>query len=184
MERYRLKREHAALLVVDVQERLVSAMPPAALDRMLNRTCAAVRGADALQLPVVVTEQYPKGLGPTVPSLTTLLKGVAGAPVEKVEFSGALEPVLQRLGERRQVIVTGMETHVCIFQTVRDLASRGYVPHLCADAVLSRTPEDRQVGLELCREVGAVITTVEAALFDLLGRAGSLEFKAVSAAVK
>lgn len=183
MDRYRLKKDQASLLVVDVQERLVAAMEPNARERVLNRTRAAVVGAGALGVPTIVTEQYPKGLGRTVPQLTEVLK-TSGAPVEKVDFSCALDPVLQQLGERKQVIVTGMETHVCVFQTVRDLAARGYTPYLCADAVLSRTEEDKKVGLELCREVGAVITTVEAALFDLLGRAGSPEFKAVSAAVK
>lgn len=175
-------RDDAALLVVDLQERLAAAMEPAALERVVNRTRAAILGARALGLPVVFTEQYPKGLGPTLPQLREVLG--AQAPVEKLDFSCVQDPVLQQLGTRSQILVVGMETHVCVFQTVRDLAGRGLTPYLCADAVLSRTVEDRRVGLELCRETGAVITTVEAALFDLLGRAGSAEFKAVSAAVK
>ena len=77
-----------------------------------------------------------------------------------------------------------MEAHVCVFQTVRDLVGRGVQPFLCVDAALSRTEEDRRVGVELCKEAGAVITTVEAALFDLLGKAGTPEFKAVSTAVR
>lgn len=183
MDRYRLKKDSTSLLVVDLQERLAAAMEPSAMERVLNRTRAAIVGASALGLPTVVTEQYPKGLGRTLPQLTSVLQG-ARAPVEKVDFSCALDPVLEQLGDRKQVLICGMETHVCVFQTVRDLAARGFTPYLCADAVLSRTSEDKRIGLELCREVGAVITTVEAALFDLLGRAGSPEFKAVSAAVK
>lgn len=178
----RLRPQDAALLVVDVQERLCAAMDRDALDRMLARTNAAIEGARALGLPVVVTEQYPKGLGPTH-SLVKLRLG-AFRPVEKVEFSAALPDVLAALGERRQVLVAGMETHVCVYQTVRDLAERGYTPRVLADAVLSRAEEDRRVGLELVREAGGRVSTVEAALFDLLGRAGTPEFKRVSAAVK
>lgn len=105
-------------------------------------------------------------------------------PIEKVNFSCALDEVLTALGGRTQILIAGMETHVCVFQTVRDLAERNLTPYVCVDAVLSRAEEDRRVGLELCREVGAVQTTVEAGLFDMLGKAGSPEFKEVSAAVK
>jgi nicotinamidase-related amidase len=178
----RLQLEQTALLVVDVQERLCAAMERDALDRMLARTGAAVEGARALGLPVLVTEQYPKGLGPT----HSLLKLRLGSftPVEKLDFSAAAPGVLSALGERRHVLLAGMETHICVFQTARGLAEAGYTPYLLTDAVLSRTPEDRQVGLELCRDAGARLSTVEAALFDLLGRAGTPEFKKVSAAVK
>ncbi|MFZ5471277.1 MAG: isochorismatase family protein [Myxococcota bacterium] len=183
MNRYRLEKENTALLVVDVQERLCAAMEPEACERLVKRTVAAIAGAKALGLPVVVTEQYPKGLGPTVSAIKEALGGDSH-PVEKVEFSCALDEVLRRFGDRKQIIVTGMETHVCVFQTARDLAERKLTPYVCRDAVLSRTAEDKEVGLELCREAGAVITSVEAALFDVLRRAGSPEFKAVSAAVK
>jgi nicotinamidase-related amidase len=104
--------------------------------------------------------------------------------VEKLEFSACVPDVASRLGERKQVILIGMETHVCVFQTVRDLTEKGYTAFLCADAVMSRHAEDRRVGLELCRDAGAHIVTVEAALFDLLGCAGTPEFKKVSAAVR
>ena len=182
MAAQRLQLENTALLVVDVQERLCAAMERDALERVLARTSAVVEGAQALGLPVLVTEQYPRGLGPTHSVLRLRLGALR--PVEKVDFSAALPEVLGALGPRRQVLLVGMETHVCVFQTARALAEAGYQPHVLADAVLSRTAEDRQVGLELCREAGARISTVEAALFDLLGRAGSPEFKRVSAAVK
>ncbi|HEY8208306.1 MAG TPA: isochorismatase family protein [Myxococcaceae bacterium] len=178
----RLEREKAALLVIDVQERLCAAMDRDQLDRLMNRTVAAIRGARALGIPVVVTEQYPKGLGPT----SGLVKVELGdsKPVEKIEFSATVDEVMRKLEGRSQVLVTGMETHVCVFQTVRDLAGRGAQPYLCVDAALSRTDEDRRIGVDLCREAGAVITTVEAALFDLLGKAGTPEFKAISNAVR
>ncbi|MGZ3458943.1 MAG: isochorismatase family protein [Archangium sp.] len=182
MPTFRLKRDQAALLVVDIQERLCAAMEHDALDRMLNRTNAAIEGAKALELPVLVTEQYPKGLGPTH-SLVQMRLGHSAA-VEKIDFTACVPDVTARLGHRKQVLVLGMETHVCVFQTVRDLTEKGFTPFLCADAVLSRHPEDRRVGLEMCREAGAHLVTVEAALFDLLGCAGTPEFKKVSAAVR
>ncbi|OJT20314.1 hydrolase [Archangium sp. Cb G35] len=182
MPTFRLKKDQASLLVVDIQERLCGAMERDALDRMLNRTNAAIEGARALELPIIVTEQYPKGLGPTH-SLVKMRLGSYSA-VEKIDFTACVPDVASRLGERKQVIIVGMETHVCVFQTVRDLAEKGFTPLLCADAVMSRNPEDRRVGLEMCREAGAHIITVEAALFDLLGCAGTPEFKKVSAAVR
>jgi len=182
MPTFRLKQDQAALLVIDIQERLCAAMDRDALDRMLARTTAAIEGARALSLPILLTEQYPKGLGPTHSLLRMRLKDVKA--VEKLEFSAAVPDVLAALGGRTQVLVAGMETHICVFQTVRDLAERGLSPFLLADAVLSRAQEDRQVGLQLCRDAGAHVVTVEAALFDLLGRAGSPEFKQVSAAVR
>jgi nicotinamidase-related amidase len=179
---HRLDRQNAALLVVDIQERLCAAMDPKALERMVKRAIAAITGAKALGLPIAVTEQYPKGLGGTLAALKEALGDVR--PVEKLSFSCALDEVIEKLGGRKQVLLVGMETHVCVFQTARDLAERGLTPYLCADALLSRTEGDRQVGLELGRGAGAVVTSVEAALFDLLGRAGTAEFKAISAAVK
>jgi nicotinamidase-related amidase len=181
VNRHKLETADAALLVIDVQERLLAAMPAAARDGLVRRTVAAIVGARALGLPIAATEQYPKGLGPTVKAVRDAL---GFAPVEKVEFSGLRPEVLTALGTRRQVLLTGMETHVCVFQTARDLLARGATPYLCVDAVLSRTEEDRQVGLALAREAGAVVTSVETALFDLLGRAGTPEFKAVSNAIK
>jgi nicotinamidase-related amidase len=182
MPTFRLKLDQAALLVVDIQERLCAAMDRDALDRMLARTNAAIEGARALGLPVILTEQYPKGLGPTHSLVRMRLGDVK--PVEKLEFSAAVPHALEKLGARPQVLLAGMETHICVFQTVRDLTERGLTPFLLADAVLSRSPEDRRVGLDLCRDAGAHVVTVEAALFDLLGRAGTPEFKKVSAAVR
>ncbi|QSQ16280.1 isochorismatase family protein [Myxococcus landrumensis] len=182
MPSFRLMQDQAVLLVVDIQERLCGAMDHDVLDRMLARTSAAIEGARVLGLPVIVTEQYPQGLGPTH-SLLRLKLGAFKA-VEKLEFSAAVPEVLAALGTRKQVLVAGMETHICVFQTVRDLSERGYAPVLLADAVMSRSSEDRRVGLDLCRDAGAAVSTVESALFDLLGRAGTPEFKKISAAVR
>jgi nicotinamidase-related amidase len=180
-DKFRLLRSQAGLLIVDVQERLCAAMEPRALERMIQRTQAAIRGAQAMDLPIVYTEQYPKGLGRTIPALMELLENVRR--VEKLSFSCAMPEVVSAL-KRSQILIAGMEAHVCVFQSARDLAEQEFIPYLLVDAVLSRSEEDRQVGISLCREVGAVVTTVESALFDLLGKAGSPEFKLVSAAVK
>ncbi|HYH94682.1 isochorismatase family protein [Hyalangium sp.] len=182
MPTYRILSSNAALLVVDIQERLCAAMERESLERMLKRTGAAIEGAKALQLPILVTEQYSKGLGPTHHQLCERLGGFK--PVEKLAFSAATAEVLTRLEGRRQILLAGMETHVCVFQTVRDLVEKGFEAWILADAILSRSAEDRRVGLELCKEAGAHITTVESALFDMLGRAGSPEFKLISSAVR
>ena len=177
-----MERGDAAVLVVDVQERLCRAMPPAPLERLLNRTLALLEGARVLGLPVAFTEQYPQGLGQTIEPLRSKLSGAAR--FEKVRFSSVSADLLAALRPRRSVLVAGMEAHVCVYQTARDLLGRGFTPYLCRDAILSRTQEDREAGLALAGQAGAVLTTVECALFDLLGEAGTPEFRAISAAVK
>lgn len=182
MHRDRLTQERAAVLVVDLQEKLCGALSSDWADRVTRRTAALVRGAQALGLPIAVTEQYPKGLGSTVEPLRALL---VGRPrFEKRIFSAALPEVLEVLSGRDQILVAGLEAHVCVFQTARDLSDRGRRAFICADAVASRTELDRGIGLSLCREADAAITTVEAALFELLGRAEGDAFKAISEAVK
>lgn len=182
MDRLRLDRSEVALLVVDVQERLCRAMDEARLARLMNRSLALVQGARVLGLPIVYTEQYPKGLGHTLEPLRAALENTPR--IEKLTFSSALPEVLSAFMGRKRILIAGMETHICVFQTVRDLAQKGYVPYVCRDAVISRTDEDRLAGLGLAEQVGAVLTSTEAALFDMLGVAGTAEFKAISAAVK
>ncbi len=177
-----LTRKDAVLLVVDFQERLAAAMDPSKLDRVLNRAGAAIEGARALGLPIIVTEQYPKGLGPTLSVIKNRMPDFTA--VEKIEFSAWLPSVRELIGPRTQALVVGMETHVCVFQTVRDLAKVGITPHVAVDAVLSRNTVDHDIGIDRCQRAGGLLTTVESALFEILGRAGSPEFKAVSAAVK
>lgn len=179
---HRFTRAAGALLIVDLQERLAAAMAPDRLERVVNRTRAAIEGAKALGLPIIVTEQYPKGLGPTLAAVKELIPNFS--PVEKLEFSALVPAVRQQLTPGSSVLVVGMEAHVCVFQTVRALQAELINPYLAVDAVLSRTTLDCETGVGLCRDVGARITTVEAALFDALGKAGGPEFKAISAAVK
>ena len=181
----RLNRERAVLLVVDIQDRLVAAMPPAIAERTVKNTAILVEAALRFGIPIVASEQYPKGLGRTVAAVDTAL--AAAGPlvrrVEKLDFS--LAPSLAGLGlpASPQWIVAGMETHVCVYQTARDLIESGDV-HVVADAVCSRTDANWQIGLDRMREDAATITSTEMVVFDLLGRAGTEDFKALSKLIK
>jgi nicotinamidase-related amidase len=166
-----LARDRAALIVVDVQEGFRSYASFAAV----AGACAKLlQGARILGVPALVSEQYPKGLGHTAPEV-----GLQDEPtIEKTVFSAARADGFD-LGGREQAIVCGIETHVCVSQTVHDLLDRGIEVHVPADAVGSRHDIDYERGLERMERAGAVVSTVEAALFELLERAGTPEFKAV-----
>src|SRR5437764_9436822 len=144
-------------------------MPPEARAQMEKNAQVLIRAAKRLLLPIVATEQYPKGLGHTVAALREVLPA---APIEKVEFSCGANKMAAReiLATRRnQVIVVGMETHVCVFQTVRDLLKGGFSVFVPRDAVISRTEANREVGLRLCEKAGATVTSTATVLCDLLG---------------
>jgi nicotinamidase-related amidase len=166
-----LERDRAALVVVDVQEGFRSY---ASFERVAGACAKLVQAARILRVPTIASEQYPKGLGHTAPEV-----GLGREPrIEKTVFSAARAEGFE-LGERRQAIVCGIETHVCVSQTVHDLLDRGIEVHVPADAVGSRHEIDYRRGLDRMERSGAVVTTVEAALFELLERAGTPEFKAV-----
>jgi nicotinamidase-related amidase len=176
----KLDRERAALVVVDVQEAFRKAVPDFA--ELAEATATLVRGAAAIGIPVVVSEQYPQGLGETVPEVAEALPdGVE--PLEKVRFSAA-EAEGFDLGGRDQAIVCGVETHVCVNQTVMDLLDEGVEVHLATDAVGSRTQANRELGLHKAERAGAVLTSVETALFELLRGSDAKEFKQVQGLVK
>jgi nicotinamidase-related amidase len=183
-----LSRSRAALLVVDIQERLMPAMPADALAGVLRNARILIAAADQLGLPIVVSQQYPHGLGPTATSIEdALAQAKLVHRFDKLEFSAAGAPAFAALAPalgRDQWIVCGMETHVCVYQTARDLVARGWAVHVCADAVCSRTGMNRELGLGLMERAGAIITSTETCVFDLLGRAGSDEFRALSRAIK
>ena len=174
-----LDRARAALVIVDVQE----AFRPAVLDfeRVAHNAGVLAQGATALGLPLVVTEQYPKGLGATVPEVAEHVDGTE--PVEKTVFSAARADGFD-LGGRDQALICGIETHVCVWQTAADLLGQDVEVHVARDAVSSRTEENRATGLRRMEAAGAVVTTVETALFELLGEAGGPEFKRVQELVK
>jgi len=184
---HRLDPASSVLLVVDVQERLASAMPQAAMDRVVSSTLVLLESARLLGVPVIATEQYPKGLGPTVAPLAEKLRALGVEPIDKMTFDACGEPrVTRALAQHspRAVVLAGMETHICVFQTARELARRGVAVHVVADAVSSRTDENRGIGLRLCERAGAIVTATETVVFDWLERAGTDDFKAVSKLVK
>jgi nicotinamidase-related amidase len=183
----RLTPATTALLVVDVQERLAAAMPEARMEALIRNAGILLDAAAHLGVTVLATEQYPKGLGPTVIPLIPKLQAARAAPVAKTTFDACGDVGISRplaALAPRAVIVVGMETHVCVFQTVRELVRRGYEVHVPIDAVASRTEENRAAGLALCERAGALATTTETVVFDLLERAGTEAFKVVSKLVK
>jgi nicotinamidase-related amidase len=179
VSRAKLDRGRTALVVIDVQEAFRTAVP--SFDQVVRATAALVSGAKAVGIPVVITEQYPRGLGKTVPEVADrLADGVE--PIEKVCFS-AVEAEGFDLEGRDQALVCGVEAHVCVSQTVLDLLDQGLEVHVAQDAVGSRFEPDRRVGLAKAEGAGAVITSVETALFELVGRAGTDDFKRVQGLV-
>ncbi|WP_305045547.1 isochorismatase family protein [Geoalkalibacter sp.] len=184
VDRFILDRAQTALVVIDVQERLVTAMPAKIYRKVLRTNEFLLRSARLLQLPVVGTEQYPRGIGHMVQELADACRD---ARIEKVSFGCCGEPSfvehLKSLG-RRQVIVTGMEAHVCVYQTVLGLLKEGFEVHLVRDAIMSRGKVDFLNALELARDAGAVVTTAETVVFQLLKESTAPEFKAISALVK
>jgi len=166
-----LEKDRAALLVVDVQEGFRSYATFADVAASCGRLVA---GARELGVPIVASEQYPRGLGSTAPEV-----GLADEPrIEKTVFSAARADGFD-LGGRDQVLVAGIEAHVCVSQTVHDLLAQGLEVHVAADAVGSRHRIDYDRALPRLERAGAVVTTVEAALLELCERAGTPEFKAV-----
>lgn len=175
----KLDPERTTLIVVDVQEGFRKAVPD--FYRVAKASGTLVEGAEAVGIPVIVSEQYPKGLGETVPEVAEHLP--EGTPrLEKVVFSAADAEGFD-LDGRDQALVCGIETHVCVNQTTLDLLGSGVEVQVAEDAVGSRTEENKRVGLHKMERAGAVLTSVETALFELLGRAGTDEFKRVQSLI-
>ena len=183
MDRFFLQKEDTVLIIVDVQERLAAVMEERR--RVVVNTVHLIEAARLLTMPVILTEQYPKGLGRTVEELRYSLS--SAVQIEKMTFSCCGEPgfmsALESTG-RKKVVMTGMETHVCVLQTCLGLLKEGYAVHAVADAVCSRTEENYRTGIEFMRDAGAVITCTETALFQLLEKAGTEEFKTISKRIK
>ena len=182
----RLTRSEALLVVIDVQERLMPVMHAAAeLERNVDRL---VRGCAVLDVPSVLTEQYVKGLGPTIATIRRSFEETRGyRPIEKTCFSatgsGEFEAELRGL-RRKHVIVAGVEAHVCVYQTVIDLLQSGERVTVVADAVTSRAPYNKEIALRRMEAEGAQLSTTEMVLFEMLGVAGTAEFKEISRLVK
>lgn len=182
MSSYRLEKENAILLIIDLQEKLMKAMKDR--EKVYKNTNLLIAAAKQLNIPIIVTEQYPRGLGQTVAEIEENLPQCS--KVEKTSFSACTQSLKEILGgiPQKTVIVTGSETHICVFQTVRDLLEDGYEVYLVRDAVCSRFDENYENGLELMKDIGAVITTAETVVFDLLKEAGTPDFKVISPLLK
>jgi nicotinamidase-related amidase len=178
--RERLDRRVCAVLMIDLQEKLLPAIPNR--EDLLAECTLLVRGAAIWSVPVTVTEQYPQGLGPTVAALRELLP----PPREKLTMSAAecLRWPPASESDRPQVVLAGIETHVCVLQTALDLLAGGYQVFVAVDAVGSRFALDRSVALDRLARSGVNLTTVEAVLFEWAEAAGSPEFKQTSQLVK
>ena len=178
-----IEHDKSCLLIVDVQEKLAPAMTePAAVIRNAG---ILMQAAARLAIPLLVSEQYPQGLGATVPELRALAPD--SARVAKLSFSCATDPTLrQRIAaaQRPLIVIAGMEAHVCVLQSALGLRQAGYEAVVVADAISARTPANREAALQRMRENGVEVATTEMVLFEWLGQAGTPEFKELSRLIR
>ncbi len=183
-----IDRADTGLVLVDAQVKLANVMPKPVFDRVLRNWITLIEMAARFQLPVAVSEQYPKGLGPVMPVLKEGLAKVMPPArwLEKIDFDCCEAPLFEQfLGSgRRTWIVCGMEAHICVYQTVRGLLRRGYRVHVPADAVVSRRKDNFRIGVGLMHQAGAVITSTETVMFDIIKRAEGDDFRALSKMIK
>jgi nicotinamidase-related amidase len=178
-----LKTQSTVLVVVDVQEKLAGVMHDR--ERFVDAAERLIRGARVLEVPVIWLEQNPQRLGPTVPQLAGALEGLS--PIPKMCFDCCdSEAFLSSLAasRRRQVLLAGIEAHICVYQTAMGLLARGFEVHVATDAVSSRTESNRGLALARMRDLGAVLTGVEMALYEMLRVAEGDRFKAILKIVK
>lgn len=181
-----VQRENVTLVVIDMQERLMNAIPEGKRELTIKNAVVLIEAAKAFDMSITVTEQYPKGLGPTIPEIRDCI-GDGFKPIEKVVFSCARSPEFKLAiveTHKREALICGIETHVCVLQTVIDMINNGYVLYVPADAVASRKDLDWEKGISLIEKAGAVVGTTEAFVFQLLERAGTEEFKRISKLLK
>ncbi|MBS3943586.1 MAG: hydrolase [Dethiobacter sp.] len=185
MEKFLPNQENSALLIIDVQERLAAAMKVMVKAAVIKNCLHLIELSKMLNIPVILTEQYPKGLGPTVAEIKDALPEYL--PLEKLAFNCCHESKftyeLKKL-RKKNILLAGMETHICVLQTCLGLLQDDYNVHLASDAVCSRTKENWVTGVEFMRDAGAVITSTETFMFQLLNVAGTEQFKAMSKRIK
>lgn len=183
----RTKPSTTAIVIIDVQDKLAPTMPDAQMTA-LRRAARILLGAAAeLGAPVLCTEQYPQGLGGTEPEIGAQLEAMDVAPIAKNTFSCCNDPgfldAFKATGADAAVVI-GMEAHICVFQTVRDLCGRGLRIDVAVDGVASRRDDHREVGLGLCEKAGANLTTAETVLFDWMVQSGTDTFRKLSRLVR
>jgi nicotinamidase-related amidase len=175
----RLDPARTVLVLVDLQERLLPAID--GRDAIVRNAMLLLHLAGALDVPVVLTTQYARGLGPTIPEVLAAAPGVA--PIDKVSFGcfgdEGFRSRLKDLVGRDQLVVAGVEGHICVAQTVLGALDAGFTVHVAGDAVGSRTDANRQVGLARMEKAGAFLSSAEMAVYELLGRSDSAAFKAM-----
>jgi len=183
VDKFMLEKESAILLIVDIQDRLAAVMKER--DKVVRNNLHLIELSKMIDMPVMVTEQYPKGLGTTVHEIREALP--VYHPIEKMTFDCCGQPsfleALKKHG-KSHVVLTGMETHVCVLQTCIGLLKDGINVHVVQDAICSRTKENWKIGMEFMRDAGAVVTCTETVLFQLLKVAGTEEFKKISKRIK
>jgi len=179
-----LKVDLSQLLIVDVQTRLIGVMPEADVAGCLKQSGILAQAAALLAVPIILTEQYPKGLGHTDPALMAQLSGVT--PVEKTAFSCLAEAKVKRQlsRDRSQIVLAGMEAHICILQTALDLMAAGKQVHVAEDAIISRSPNNKANAVARLREAGCIISNTESIVFEWLGRAEGDAFKKISQLIR
>ena len=172
------------LVLVDMQVRLASVMPPDAMTEVIKNCGILVQAASMLNVPLMLTEQYPKGLGHTVPALSALLAHIQ--PVEKTTFSCLAAPKFKRqlTRDHSQIILTGMEAHICILQTALDLVTAGKQVFVVEDAVVSRNPANKVNALARLRDAGCIVTSTESLVFEWLGAAEGDAFKVLAKLIR
>ena len=180
-----MDKEMAVLVAIDFQEAQTRIMPPGIGKILIQNLKILIAFARQLKIPILATEQYPKGLGRTIAEIREEFGGII--PIEKVSFSccgvTAFNRQLEEL-ERTQIILTGIEAHICVLQTAIDLIQRNYEVHVVADAVGSRKKLDWETGLKWMEKKGAMISTTEIIAFQLLKEAGTEDFKKLSKLLK
>ncbi len=178
-----LQRENTGLLIIDIQEKISAVMKYR--EDVLTNTIKLIKGFQVFKLPIFITEQYRKGLGPTAPEILAALGTTA--IFEKMTFSCCGLPSLMNQlqdSKRQQIVLCGIETHVCVQQTALDLLANGFQVYLIADAVSSRHELDHKTAIQRMRQAGVIVTTTESVLFELLVAAKTEEFKPISQLVK
>lgn len=183
----RLDPRETTILVIDMQEKLAAAMPASAIADVTRAAAVLLEAAATFGARVIATEQYPQGLGRTIAPIAERLAMASIPVIEKVEFSACDNRAFEQAwsaARTKTAVVLGMEAHVCVFQTVRELTARGINVLVPIDGVASRRDDHRTAGLDLCRAAGATLTTMETVVFDWLQRAGTAEFKKISKLVR
>ena len=175
----RIQKEQCAAVVVDYQERLMPVMREK--ENLIKRSVILLKGLRELGVPICMTQQYTKGLGGTIPEITEAIGTTEY--IEKIEFSSC-DVVYESIKEKQYAIVCGIEAHICVLQTVIDLKAKGFVPVVVVDCLSTRNEQDMKIALKRMRAEGAILTTSESILFELLERAGTPTSKVIQQLIR